>query len=255
MIRLFRSIWIWSASASLVLTWVPIIVLVRLFDQAPWLRTARSFRCLGRMLARISPWRIHIAGEENVDSDSVYVVVSNHQSLADIPVLAHLKLNTKWLAKAELFRFPVLGWMMRMAGDVPVDRSDTRKAARAILQCGRYLRQRCSVVFFPEGTRSLDGQVLPFNEGPFQLAIRERVSILPLVVEGSGSALPKDSWVFGATQDIHLRILEAVSVDGWNIKQTTALRDMVHARIVVELERMRGAAVALPSGANRNSAM
>src|ERR1039458_10831654 len=80
------------------------------------------------------------------------VIVSNHQSLADIPVISHLKLDTKWLAKAELFRLPFLGWMLRMAGDVPIERSDRRKAATALLQCARYLRQRCSVVLFPEGT-------------------------------------------------------------------------------------------------------
>ena len=96
------------------------------------------------------------------------------------------------------------------------------------------------MVFFPEGTRSPDGQVLPFNEGPFQLAIREQVPILPLVVEGSGAALPRNSWIFGGIQDIHLRVLEAVSVDGWNIKQVAALRDAVRQRIVDELARLRG---------------
>jgi 1-acyl-sn-glycerol-3-phosphate acyltransferase len=107
------------------------------------------------------------------------------------------------------------------------------------LRCARYLRQHCSVVFFPEGTRSPDRRVLPFNEGPFQLAIREHIPILPLVVDGSGAALPRNSWIFGKTQDIYLRILEAVSVDGWDIKQVAALRDAVRQRIVDELDRLR----------------
>jgi 1-acyl-sn-glycerol-3-phosphate acyltransferase len=109
-----------------------------------------------------------------------------------------------------------------------------------MLQCARYLRQRVSVVFFPEGTRSPDGRVLPFNEGPFHLAIREQVPILPLVLEGSGAALPRNSWIFGKAQDIHLRILEPVPVGGWNIKQVPALRDAVRQRIVDELDRLRG---------------
>jgi 1-acyl-sn-glycerol-3-phosphate acyltransferase len=124
-----------------------------------------------------------------------------------------------------------------MAGDVPVERSDRRKSARALLQCARYLRQHCSVVFFPEGTRSPDRHVLPFNEGPFQLAVREHIPILPLVVDGSGAALPRNAWIFGKTQDIYLRILEAVSVDGWNLKQVPALRDAVRQKIVDELDR------------------
>jgi 1-acyl-sn-glycerol-3-phosphate acyltransferase len=133
--------------------------------------------------------------------------------------------------------------MFRWAGDVPIDRDSRREGAKAMLQCARYLRQRCSVVFFPEGTRSPDGRVLPFNEGPFHLAIREQVPILPLVVDGSGTALPRNTWIFGKPQDIHLRILEAVSVAGWNIKQVPALRDAVRQRIVDELDRLRAAAI------------
>ena len=238
---MLRSIWIWTASAALVLFWAPLLGMVRLFDREPRrLRTGRWFRRLGRVLAKVNPWRIQISGLENLNANQVYVIVSNHQSLADIPVIAHLKVDTKWLAKAELFQLPVVGWMLRMAGDVPIERSDRRNSAKAMLRCARYLRRHCSVVFFPEGTRSPDGQVLPFNEGPFQLAIREQVQILPIVVEGSGMALPRSSWIFGRTQNIYLRILEAVSVDGWNIKQSAALRDAVRQRMVDELYRLRG---------------
>jgi 1-acyl-sn-glycerol-3-phosphate acyltransferase len=223
------------------MAWVPLLGIVRLFDGDPLRRrTGRWFRMLGRAMARVNPWRIRISGGENVDPNQVYVIVSNHQSFADIPVLSHLKLDTKWLGKAEVFRFPLLGWMLRWAGDIPIDRSNRREGAKAMLQCARYLRQRVSVVFFPEGTRSPDGRVLPFNEGPFHLAIREQVPILPLVVEGSGAALPRDTWLFGGTQDIHLRILEPVPVDGWTIKQVPALRDAVRQKIVDELDRLRG---------------
>src|SRR5580704_2662707 len=110
MIRLLRSAWIWAATAVLVMLWAILLAAIRLFDAEPRrLRTGRWFRRLGRVIARINPWRIHISGAENVDAAEVYVVVSNHQSLADIPVISHLKLDTKWLAKAELFRLPFLG--------------------------------------------------------------------------------------------------------------------------------------------------
>jgi 1-acyl-sn-glycerol-3-phosphate acyltransferase len=244
MLRILRSVWIWLASAIVILSWWPLLGAVRLFDRDPRrLKTARWFRRLGPALAKINPWRIHITGLENVDPSQAYVVVSNHQSMADIPVIAHLRLDTKWLGKYELFRVPVFGSMCRWAGDVPVDRSDRRKGAGAMLHCARYLRQGCSVVFFPEGTRSLDGQVRPFSEGPFLLAARERVPILPLVVEGSGAALPRDSWMFGETQEIHFRILKAVPVDGWDVKQSSLLRDAVRQLIVDELNRLRGASI------------
>jgi 1-acyl-sn-glycerol-3-phosphate acyltransferase len=231
--RPLRSAWIWAANVTVILFWTPVVALVRLFDRDPRrFRTARWYRRLGRVLARINPWDVRVIGLEHVDQRRNYVVVSNHQSLADIPVLCHVPLDTKWLAKAELFRVPVLGWMLRMAGDVPVDRSDRRNAARALLECARYLRHGCSVVFFPEGTRSPDGSVLPFNEGPFQLAIREHVPVLPLAIEGSGSALPRDTWIFGPTQIVRLHVLPPVGVDGLTVKDSAALRDRVRQQIV-----------------------
>jgi 1-acyl-sn-glycerol-3-phosphate acyltransferase len=234
-----RSLWIWTASAVLVILWVPVLGLIRAFDKEPRLRTGRWFRRLGRMLPRVNTWRIHITGREHMDAGQVYVIVSNHQSMADIPVISNLKLDTKWLAKAELFRVPLLGWMLRMAGDVPVDRSQPRQGARAMMRCARYLRQHCSVVFFPEGGRSLDGEVQPFNEGAFQLAIREQVPILPLVVEGTGKVLPSQTWLWGKSRDIQLRVLEAIPVEGWGLKESAALRDSVRQKIIDELSRLR----------------
>lgn len=235
-----RSIWIWFATATLILLWLPLLGLIRLLDREPRkLVTARWFRRLGPVLAKVNPWRLHIAGAEKIHPGEVYVVVANHQSFADIPLIAHLRFDSKWLGKAELFRVPVIGWMMTMAGDVPVERGDRRKAAQSLLQCARYLREGVSVVFFPEGTRSRDGEVLAFNDGPFQLALREQKPVLPIVVEGSGAALPRDGWLFGSAQDIYLSVLDPVSPEGWNVKQSAEFREAIRSRIVVELERVR----------------
>ena len=239
MFQYLRSVWIWTASAVLVVVWLPILGLTWIFDQERHLRTGRWFRRLGRMLTRVNPWRIQITGREHMHANQVYVIVSNHQSLADIPLLSHLRLDTKWLAKVELFRVPLFGWMLRMAGDVPVDRAVPRQGAKALLRCGKYLRQRCSVVFFPEGGRSPNGEVQPFNEGAFQLAIREQVPILPVVVEGTGKALPSKTWLWGKSRDIQLRVLEAIPVEGWGVKESAALRDAVRQKIVDELARLR----------------
>jgi len=240
LMNILRSIWIWTASGCLIVLWTPLLFVVWLTDRDPQrLRTGRWFRRLGRAFAKLNAWRIRISGLENLQPDGVYVIASNHQSLADIPVISHLSIDTKWLAKAELFRVPLVGWMLGMARDIPVERSDRAKSARALMRCAQSLRRRCSVVFFPEGSRSRDGQVAAFAEGPFKLAIREQVSVLPLVVEGSGNALPKHSWVFGPAQDIHLKILHPVSVAGWDLSQSRALRDTVRQRIVDELYRLR----------------
>ena len=238
--RVIRSVWIWTAGGLLISCWTLLVAIVRLFDRDPLrLKTARMFRRLGPVIAKVNPWRLHISGVDAFDRSKVYVIVSNHQSLADIPLVAHIRSDAKWLAKAELFRVPFVGWMMSMSADVPVTRSDRRKAAHALLQCARYLRQGCSVVFFPEGTRSRDGEVLPFNDGPFQLAIRERVPVLPVALDGSRDALPRNSWLFGNHLDIHLRVLQPVPVDGLEVKDAAVLREKVRQKIIDELHHIR----------------
>jgi len=209
-----------------------------LFDRDPARkRTARWFRRLGRNLGRLNPWRLHLSGAENIRPGQAYVIVSNHQSLADIPLLCYLRTDTKWMAKAELFKIPVVGWMMAMAGDVRVERGNARKAAQSLLECGKCLRAGSSVVMFPEGTRSLDGKLLPFFDGPFQLAIREQAPVLPVVVNGTLNALPRRSWLFGDTMDITLHVLPEVSVAGLSTKQAGQLRDDVRAQIESRLIR------------------
>lgn len=232
-----RSVWIWFATTALVTFWVPLMGLVWLLDRDPLRRrTEFVFRVLGRMVGKVHRWRLHFKGLENLDPNRVYIVVSNHQSLVDIPLIAHLDLSAKWLAKAELFRVPMFGWMMRMSRHIPVERSEKRKAAHALLQCARTLRQGCSVVFFPEGTRSPGGEVLPFNDGPFQLAIREKVPVLPLAVEGSGAALPRGTWLFGGQQDIHLTVLPPVNSTGAEVAD---LRERVRQQISDTVREIR----------------
>jgi 1-acyl-sn-glycerol-3-phosphate acyltransferase len=237
---LLRSIWIWFAGGIAILFWIPLLSVMTLFDPSQLrLRTGRWFRRLARILARIYGRPIQVSGLSNVIPGQTYIIVSNHQSLADIPVVSQLMIDAKWIAKAELFRIPGLGWMFQMARDIPVDRSDRRKAGHALLMASRCLRQHCSVVFFPEGTRSPDGEVLPFLEGPFQLAIREQIPILPLVVDGTRDVLPRSSWIFGDVPQIRLQVLEPVSVKGWQKQESSLLRDEVRHRIVNALDQLR----------------
>ncbi|MBI4536172.1 MAG: 1-acyl-sn-glycerol-3-phosphate acyltransferase, partial [Ignavibacteriae bacterium] len=146
MISTLRSIWIWTSAAALILAWLPVLAVIRLFDRDPTrYKTGRMFRELGVALTKVSTsWKLLISGERIADPRRPYVVVCNHQSFADIPLISNLPWEMKWLAKALLFRLPVVGWMLKMAGDIPVERGDRVKGAQSILQAARYLEQHCS---------------------------------------------------------------------------------------------------------------
>jgi 1-acyl-sn-glycerol-3-phosphate acyltransferase len=218
------------------------LAISRLLDRDPVLyRTGRLFRHLGVAMTKVNPsWQLEVSGESIGNPRNPYVVVSNHQSFADIPLISHLPWEMKWVAKAELFHTPVVGWMMQLAGDISVDRSDARSGARSLLTAARYLQQKCSVMFFPEGTRSPDGRVGRFNDGAFHIAVRSRVPVLPLVVEGSRGCLPKKSWKFGEAQRIRLHVLPPVSTDGLSAKDVPRLREEVRSRIIGQIADWRG---------------
>ncbi|GIV61584.1 MAG: 1-acyl-sn-glycerol-3-phosphate acyltransferase [Rhodothermaceae bacterium] len=240
-----RSLWVWSSNVLLILLWLPLLALIRLFDRDPArYTTGRWFRRLGAAMTRVNPfWRVEVSGERIEDPRRPYVVVCNHQSNVDIPVISRLPWDMKWVAKAELFRVPVVGWMMRLAGDIPVERGEQMSRARVLVAARRVLENRCSVMFFPEGTRSRDGRVYAFNDGAFRLAIKAGVPVLPLVLDGSFNALPKDSWRFGEPSTIRLRVLPPVETAGLRSGDTAALRDRVRQMIVAQVAAWRGVPV------------
>ena len=238
-----RSVWTWSAVVFLIIIWLPLLALIRLFDRDPvHYRTGRWFRRLGVAMTKVNPaWRLRVSGYTVTDARNPYVVVSNHLSMADIPLIAHLPWEMKWIGKEVLFRLPLIGWMMKMAGDMPVDRGNVRSGARVLLRAAKVLQQKCSVIFFPEGTRSLDGRLGRFNDGAFHLAIRSQVPILPLVIDGSQNCLPKKSWIFGRGQTIQLKVMEPVATAGMVAEQVGELRDAVRGSILRQLSEWRSA--------------
>ena len=167
-------------------------------------------------------------------------MVSNHQSLADIPILSNLPWEMKWIGKKELFSLPFVGWMMKLAGDIPVDRANSRSGARMLLTAMKYLERKCSVIFFPEGTRSPDGRVARFTDGAFHLAIKAHVPILPVAIEGSYDCLPKKSWRFGKPSRIHVRVLPEVSTTGMTAGDIGHLNTIVRQMIIRDVAAVRG---------------
>lgn len=186
--------------------------------------------CWAKSIMLTSPfWRLRVQGAENIESNTHYVVVGNHQSMLDILVaLAGIPLHFKFMAKAELFQIPFLGWHMSLAGYIPINRSSVQSGKEALETALAWLDRGVSVLFFPEGTRSLDGEIKKFKAGAFKAASEKNVKILPVVIEGTGNALPKKSFIAKKVARIVVSIQKPVS-----ISKNEDLEDVV--------EKVRGA--------------
>ena len=197
-----RAALLWALIAILTVWFTTLIALAWLlllpFDRqrkAPhWLSSL-----WGRAVFLCHPlWRIRVEGANRLDPRQHYIFVANHQSLLDIVALYHLNRQFKWVAKEELFGIPFLGWSMSLAGYVRLARGQNRSIRQAYDQAGQWVRSGMSVLFFPEGTRSADGEVGAFKGGAFKLATRAQVPVVPIAVSGTRELLIKGSWRFSA---------------------------------------------------------
>jgi len=184
-------------------------------------------------------WTTTVRNRERIRNDRAYVIVSNHQSLLDILVLFRLYRHFKWVSKEEIFRVPFIGWNMSMNRYIAIRRGDKNDAVRMMAACGDALESGSSIMIFPEGTRSLDGELREFRHGAFTLALRHRVPILPIVLDGTLDALPKHGVTLRHSADIVIQVLEPIPVDGF--ADVDALRDHVRSVMDETLHRLRAA--------------
>ncbi len=124
------------------------------------------------------------------------IVMANHTSLFDIPVLfSVLPGRVRFLAKKQLFSIPVFGWALRAAGFVSVDRGSSRGGAHAFGEARQRAAEGYTLAIFPEETRSLDGELLPFRSGGALLAKATSLPVVPLAIRGALQVRPRDSWM------------------------------------------------------------
>ena len=234
MIDRLRSAWAWVAAVSLVLFgffYVSAVWLITApFDPGRY-QAGRAFRRLAvSHVALTRLWRFETEGTPPEGPRRPYVVVSNHESYADIFLMCHFPWEMKWLSKHTIFNIPVMGWMMRMALDVPVRRGQRESALAALAECRDRLTRRVSVMIFPEGTRSRTDELLPFKDGAFHLAIQSGVPILPIALAGTRSCMAKGSFAFRHAH-AKARVLDPIDTDGLTLDDVPALRDRTRATI------------------------
>ncbi|HUI11333.1 MAG TPA: lysophospholipid acyltransferase family protein [Bacteroidota bacterium] len=237
------SLLFWGYMLAVSLVCFPIAALIRVvtapFDRR--LAALHMFSCFWASLYLwANPlWGLRIEGRDRIDRRVAYVMVCNHQSLADIIILFRLFVHFKWVSKAENFRIPLVGWNMRLNRYISIQRGSARGNLGMVRGCETALRQGSSVMIFPEGTRSPDGALQEFRQGAFEIALRTQAPVLPIVIDGTATALPKRGFLFRGRHSIRVRVLQPLAPPWPAGKDAATLRVEVHGAIARELQAMR----------------
>ena len=234
----FLSAWAWVVAVGVTIFgffYVTGVWLVTApFDRGRY-HAGRAFRQLAMVAARLNPlWQFETDGTPPANPRLPYVAVSNHESYADIFLISHFPWEMKWLSKDTIFRIPVMGWMMRMAKDIPIKRGRRESVVSAMQGCRDRLGKNVSVMIFPEGTRSMTEELLPFKDGAFKLAIEAGVPILPIVVAGTRHCMAKHSFAFRRAR-AKARVLAPIPTTGMTAQDVATLRD--RTRAIIDAER------------------
>jgi 1-acyl-sn-glycerol-3-phosphate acyltransferase len=202
-----------------------------------WLHQFSGF-FMNRLLWASPFWQCSIQGQEHLRSGGPFVLVANHQSLADIVILYALRCHFKWVAKRELFWVPLFGWSMALNDYVCLKRGDLASTRDMIRVCQKWLRLGVSVLIFPEGTRSPDGSVKQFHDGAFRLAKLCNAPVVPIAIAGTHAILPKGSWTLSFRGRMQITVLPPVHIKDFD-GDANALKTYVVSQIKQHVEPVR----------------
>ena len=243
MIRTVFMLTFWGL--SLLIVGPPLLIYTFLTrDIQPMYRVGTSLAYLGVRLAGV---KVEVHGLDALPRRN-YVFMSNHVSNLDPPVfIPRIPGRCSVLVKQELFRLPILGTAMKMAELVPVDRSNREAAIESVRAAAEVLRHGLNMVIFPEGTRSVDGRLLPFKKGPFHLAMATGVPVVPVTILGTAECWPKGTW---AMKPGTARLIFHSAVDPASFRDRDALMAAVRQQIASGLpEDKQGHDPDAPDGA------
>ncbi len=186
---MIRTIFAWLCGIFLTIILGSFSTIFSFFDKSG--KSAHFFmKIWSKSCLFVSACKVKISGLENLPKNSPLIIITNHQSLFDIFILAaYLPIQFAWLAKRELFKIPFLGWHMKQAKYIPVERHNKDKAKNCLIDAKKRLDEKISVVFFPEGTRSKNGTIGNFKLGAFLLSKDTNIPVLPIVINGSRDIL------------------------------------------------------------------
>ncbi len=191
---LLYTIYLWLVFLILFMVFLTLASILSVFQRDRQAHFQDWARHWANTLIFFSGMRANIQGQKNLDQNKNYIIVANHQGLADIPIiLAALPIRFYFVIKAELFSIPLFGWYLRLAGFIPVERGSAASAFRSFKRINSLLESGHSVLFFPEGTRSKDGGLGVFKRGSLKAAYDTGVPVLPVALSGSYNLIKRGS--------------------------------------------------------------
>ena len=220
------------------LLWVPastVVDTVLLFTGT--LFSARWVRFIARVWAQqilfFGGIKMVVSGLERLDPKGQYIFFSNHQSALDIPaLLAAIPFDLIFIGKKELFRIPFFGWSIKRLGHIWIDRENARNARQSITKAVEHLQKtHYSLILYPEGTRSVTGEVGTFKQGSFALPIESGISVVPVAIKDARIVLPKRSLLLRRGK-IHVEIGVPIETVGLTIKDKAVLSRSVQEAVV-----------------------
>lgn len=180
------------------------------------------------LIGRLVGLRTQVEGRDKIPAGTV-LFLANHTSFIDpVPIVHALPKRVAILAKESLFKIPVVGWAFRLAGFVPVKRSDRESAIESVELAAERLKAGTSFLAYPEGTRSYDGRLLPFKRGVFVMAIRSGVPIVPMVAIGVNRLMPKGTWKIKAGR-VLVRFGDPIITSNYSLEERAALTARVRS--------------------------
>ncbi len=192
----------------------------------------KLMRIAGKSMLWISRVKVYIDGIENIKKEDAQILASNHISQFDIVVLTAIApVNIGWVAKKELFIIPFLGWLMRANGHIAIDRSSGKKAIKSINEAAEKVKNGANIVIFPEGTRSRDGNLLPFKKGVFHLCTRTGVPLIPIYILGTYDVLNPNSLSIKSGK-VYVKIGQGIPTSDYPNNKAGALMDDLRVKIL-----------------------
>lgn len=196
----------------------------------------RMMRWWNGIICWLMGLKFSIYGTENIDPKQSYVICPNHQGNADIlGLVVSLPVRFRWVVKRELIRIPIFGWALAGTGAIAIDRSNRETAIASLNAAKDKLSNGWSLLIYPEGTRTPDGNLLPFKKGPFMIAVQTGLPILPVTSNGAFKILPKKTIVFRPGRGT-ITIGKPIKTEGMTEEDVPRLMEQTRAAIEANLK-------------------